>query len=149
MRIHNFIIDELRLDPYEFNLLSILLNNSNPISLSGLEKKVSFSKGKILKTIQSLKDKDLIVIDENISDKEVFNALSNGRLHKKGCMFCGYDKSFLDKHHYPIRAKYSGTQTISICSNCHREFHYMADYSKKYNASSSLTEKIKKYSKGK
>lgn len=138
MKIYNFMIDKLKLDPYEFNLLSIFLNTSIPIPLSRIEDKVSFSKTKILKTINSLKDKDLIVVEDNIDDEEVFKALSNGFEYNNGCVLCGYNKSFLDKHHYPIRAKDGGDKTISICSNCHREFHNMADYSKKYNPSVKL-----------
>lgn len=148
MEIHNFIIDELRLDAYEFNLLSIFLDDDSVISLSEIEKKVCFKKPKILKTIESLKNKDLIRIDEKISDKEVFETLNKQSCGNGGCLFCGYNKSFLDKHHYPKRAKDGGTSTISICSNCHREFHYMADYSKKYRPSTSLLLKISAYEQG-
>ena len=61
------------------------------------------------------------------TDCEVFEML-NIKNSKKGCLFCGYDKCYLDKHHYPIRKKYCGTDTINLCANCHREFHYFADY---------------------
>jgi hypothetical protein len=60
-------------------------------------------------------------------DDFVYEKLKSGQFIK-GCHFCGYDKSALDEHHYPIRAKDGGTETISICANCHREFHTLADY---------------------
>lgn len=64
------------------------------------------------------------------SDKEVFEIISKGITYEDGCFFCGYSKSYLDKHHYPIRAKDGGKDTIDICSNCHREFHELADFNR-------------------
>ena len=56
------------------------------------------------------------------SDEEAFKLL-NKKNSKRGCLFCGYDKYVLDQHHYPIRRKDSGTETITLCPNCHRAFH--------------------------
>ena len=89
----------------------------------------------IKRRCNKLKQKRLIEISK-ISDKQAFDALNNGYL--KGCLFCGYNKSFLDKHHYPIRVKDKGTETIEICSNCHREFHTMTDYERFYKATSKI-----------
>lgn len=131
--IYNNIIDNLHLNPYEFQLLNILINQKGVISLSEITKKVTFSKAKILRTLTDLEKDGYIKTSKKISDYEAFNILKNGKeLHKKGCLFCGYNKCFLDEHHYPIRAKDNGSETISICSNCHREFHYITDYSKNY-----------------
>lgn len=61
-----------------------------------------------------------------LTDEQAYEELNNG--YVRGCRFCGYDRSFLDKHHYPVRAAQGGTDTINICANCHREFHQMTDY---------------------
>lgn len=132
MIIYNHIVDNLRLDPYEFQILNILINEKDILSLSDICKKVSFSKSKVIKTISCIEKKGYITIQEKISDLTAYSMLKDTNIHKTGCLFCGYNKSFLDEHHYPIRAKDGGTNTISICSNCHREFHYITDYSKKY-----------------
>lgn len=58
------------------------------------------------------------------TDEEVFNYL-NLKNSSTGCLFCGYNKYTLDRHHYPIRAKDGGTETITLCPNCHRAFHYL------------------------
>ena len=133
MMVPNQIIDNNILDPFEFQIIVILMNEKEFISLSELEEYVTFSKPKILKTIKSLKNKHILSVSGELSDEEAYKRLNiKNNTSKNGCLFCGYNNSFLDKHHYPIRSKDNGKQTISICSNCHREFHYLTDYSKRY-----------------
>jgi len=67
------------------------------------------------------------VLKNKYTDEEVYNKL-NQKNSQTGCLFCGYDKSPLDKHHYPVRKADGGEETIPICANCHREFHQLADY---------------------
>lgn len=88
------------------------------------------SKNSVSRTINSLIKKDYIEKKINYSDDEVFNILKKSNLYEKCCIFCGYSKSTLDEHHYPIRAKNGGTKTIKLCANCHREFHELADYNR-------------------
>ena len=71
-------------------------------------------------------DKGYITITKG-NDKEIFNKLNRLNDRSGGCLFCGYRKSFAHKHHYPIRKADGGTETISICPNCHSEFHLLAD----------------------
>lgn len=40
------------------------------------------------------------------------------------CEWCKVKTTVLNNHHYPILKSKGGTETISICSNCHNEFHY-------------------------
>jgi hypothetical protein len=61
-----------------------------------------------------------------INDQEAYEYLKKGEF-KYGCYFCGYNRSPLDAHHYPVRAKDGGAETINICANCHREFHQLTD----------------------
>jgi hypothetical protein len=37
------------------------------------------------------------------------------------CPLCGYEGYSMDEHH--IHGRKTSAQTISICSNCHREIH--------------------------
>lgn len=67
-RIPNNIIDNLRLDPYQFQILSIIIRKTDGwckvedgISLSQFQIFVSFKKNKIINTIKSLENLGLIV----------------------------------------------------------------------------------------
>jgi hypothetical protein len=62
-----------------------------------------------------------------LSDDEAYEFLKKGNFNN-GCLFCGYDNSFLDGHHYPVRRKDGGDRVIDICANCHREFHTLTDF---------------------
>ena len=39
------------------------------------------------------------------------------------CEWCGNESYVLHKHHYPILASDGGTDTVSICPNCHYAYH--------------------------
>lgn len=41
------------------------------------------------------------------------------------CGWCGINTLVLHEHHYPIPRSQDGTKTVSICPNCHYEFHTM------------------------
>ena len=43
----------------------------------------------------------------------------------KVCEWCGGKTHVLHEHHYPIPRSKGGTETVSICPNCHYEFHYL------------------------
>jgi hypothetical protein len=82
------------------------------------------SKSAVSKRISRLLN--LGLIDKKLySDREAFESLYSG--HKSGCVFCGSDSS-LERHHYPVRQKDSGVNTISLCASCHRLFHLLTDF---------------------
>ena len=75
-RIPNNIIDNLKLNPYQFQILSIIIRKTDGwckvqdgISLSQFEKLVTFSKPTIIKTINELIDLDLIDKKVNYNKK--------------------------------------------------------------------------------
>lgn len=59
------------------------------------------------------------------SDVRAMQALDNG--FKVGCIACGRLNP-IHKHHYPIRQKDGGTDTVNFCANHHFDFHKMVDY---------------------
>ena len=68
-RIPNEIIDNLRLNPYQFQIFSIIIRKTDGwckvedgISLSQFEKLVTFSKNTIIKTIKELQELNLIEV---------------------------------------------------------------------------------------
>ena len=48
-------------------------------------------------------------------------------LQRKGqgekCEWCGTKTFALQQHHYPIPRSKGGNKTVSICPNCHSEYH--------------------------
>jgi hypothetical protein len=87
--------------------------------------KINTKKG-IRKKFIELKNKGALE-KASFSDQEAYEKLKAGPFDS-GCHFCGYNTTFLDKHHFPVRASKGGTETIDLCANCHREFHHIADY---------------------
>lgn len=63
-----------------------------------------------------------------LRDKKVFPnyeyGLDGGRLK---CAWCGVQTCVLEQHHYPVAEKDGGTETVDICANCHREYHFLTD----------------------
>lgn len=43
------------------------------------------------------------------------------------CPWCGCRTMKLQAHHYPVAAKDGGTETVTICANCHYEYHALID----------------------
>ncbi len=89
------------------------------------------TKQSVIKILKELENKNLIKQEnhKSISDEEYFN--QKNKEYKNGCLFCGTNDIALDKHHYPIRRRNGGIETISLCPNCHSRFHYNTDYSQK------------------
>jgi len=88
------------------------------------------TKSAISRNISILIRKGYIRKFEYSTDIEIFQSISKGTLFKTGCVLCGYNKCTLDEHHYPIRAKNGGEDTVSLCPNCHRLFHEKADHNR-------------------
>lgn len=82
-------------------------------------------KGAISRRLSNLCDLGLV---EKVlmSDRDAYEKLNNN--HSHGCQFCGDDSSSFEQHHYPVRNKDGGTETIGLCTKCHRQFHSMTDH---------------------
>ena len=39
------------------------------------------------------------------------------------CQWCGVKTLYLQEHHYPVLKSKGGKDIVSICANCHSEFH--------------------------
>ena len=46
----------------------------------------------------------------------------------KTCEWCNYNSYVLHKHHYPIPKAKGGTEMVSICPNCHYQYHHLNCY---------------------
>ena len=59
------------------------------------------------------------------------------------CDWCKGDVVVLEEHHYPIQAKDGGTETVSICPNCHATFHHTTAYKMNMEVIKDLKNNIK------
>jgi hypothetical protein len=48
-------------------------------------------------------------------------------LHYERCSWCASPTVILHDHHYPIPRFEGGTDTVSICPQCHGEYHFLND----------------------
>lgn len=44
------------------------------------------------------------------------------------CSWCAVRTAVLERHHYPIPRSKGGTETVSICPNCHTEYHFLTQF---------------------
>lgn len=64
---------------------------------------------KLIKVITDYEEaKDIVMKMKGLGDK---------------CEWCGNKTFALQEHHYPIPKSKGGTKTVSICPNCHYEYH--------------------------
>lgn len=90
-----------------------------------------YSVRKIKKAVRLLVKQDAL-IKTDFSRKEIIRRLKNKTPQElvsssRICKWCGCRTFRLQKHHYPIAAKDGGSATVSICANCHDEYHYLRD----------------------
>lgn len=69
---------------------------------------------------------------KSTNSEDIVNILKNKNLSGFGvggsiCQWCGVNTSVLHEHHYPVPKSKGGIETVSICPNCHHEFHSMCD----------------------
>lgn len=97
------------------------------IAINNLCTLFKMSKESIHRKLNNLQRYNYLKIENQCkTDAEVYEYL-NKQNSSTGCLFCGYNEYILDQHHYPIRAKDGGTETITLCPNCHRAFHCLTD----------------------
>jgi len=41
------------------------------------------------------------------------------------CLWCEVKTPVLEEHHFPISKAEGGKEIVSICANCHREYHHL------------------------
>lgn len=125
------------LSPNEGAILCVLNSRNEKLTTQELVAALPILRNK-KKTLQNkmnkLADKKIIT-QRKYTDEEVYHQLRKGNFSENSCHFCGIDDLILHSHHYPVRNKDGGTNTIKLCPNCHTRFHMIADYDKQYRFS--------------
>lgn len=107
-----------------------LLDFKHIYNIQMLSNKMPYFNSKtILRIIERLQASEAIRLVE-IDDKRKVEFLISKDLNGYGvgnlaCGWCGINTLVLHEHHYPIPRSQDGTKTVSICPNCHYEFHTM------------------------
>lgn len=63
------------------------------------------------------------IVNESLYEQIKTDILDKKSDGDKVCEWCGCQTTILHNHHYPIPKRKGGKKTVSICSNCHSEFH--------------------------
>jgi hypothetical protein len=106
------------------NILPSATNLSDQIGLSVRrvhEILRELSKARLVHKNPVIEESDAVLL---LKDKNSGTGLSVAALH---CTWCRTATVRLHEHHYPVRKKDGGTETVSICPNCHSEFHALTD----------------------
>lgn len=125
--------------------IKIYENAYYPTSLSMSEKMYLG----VFEKCQNIKKTDLIMLTQvsEVTLKRMKNKLQKAGLLKKvvftpesakqfvinhahsglKCEWCGKESYILHKHHFPIPRSKGGTNTVSICPNCHSTYHYIME----------------------
>lgn len=114
-----------------------------PIDLAIKYKKGFFPIWKHLLGVTPLRNSDLkrlykygVVEKINYTEEQVVTILKSKSPQKvdRGkcslfdiCDWCQAETYSLHKHHYPIKRSKGGQRTVSICPNCHYEFHALME----------------------
>lgn len=88
------------------------------------------SKESLARTLKDLENMGLISF-EVLTQENIVHQLKNKKLYGRGigdriCEWCNCRTLVRHAHHFPIPRKDGGKLTVNICTNCHREYHYLA-----------------------
>lgn len=81
------------------------------------------SKSTIKRSIANIKAEGYL--QERSCDPESLRerVINSHHLKNKYCEWCKGQSIVLHEHHYPIPKRLGGTETVSICPNCHYGYH--------------------------
>ena len=119
------IYDEYTYDKrLEYNLPDILYLSMRKQWKERAEEKflIYYSKETLKRVKKRLREKGFI--NDKPLDAEYIKKKTIELSHKGlKCEWCGKEAYTLHEHHYPIPKAKGGTETVSICPNCHYTFH--------------------------
>ncbi len=119
------------------------LDFNEAIVLDGIKKMISYNGGFSIamvannelpfycmdttkRCIDSLKEKEVLKKKFTTDNYKEIKELMLSNLNNGGykCEWCGNKTNIIHEHHYPVPKRLGGTDTVSICPNCHYEFHF-------------------------
>lgn len=139
-----FIFD-MDLEPYEFRLYVHLKrrtdNDMGQATTRELAKQCNMSIGATVNSRIKLQEKGLLKIRPGMTPEMARAACEDKKPQYftetqpgvnsllRTCKWCRCTTVAIQEHHYPIPKSEGGTETVSICANCHAEFHKLVSES--------------------
>ena len=111
----------------EYFIIDIVSKFGSAATVSNMAETLGLSKGAVSNIVNSLISRGYFS-RFRLSDQDALSEITkHGGPYKLGCYACGFSR-YLHNHHYPVRQKDGGSQTIPLCPGCHSEFHQYADH---------------------
>lgn len=120
--------NDLGISADEYCLLDLISKFPEQCTYRNISDTLGYSIGAISGMVNRLIASEYLT-RQQYSDNEALMAIqqSGGGPHNHGCIACSNTRN-IHQHHYPVRAKDGGVQTIPLCANCHSDFHGLADH---------------------
>lgn len=127
-------VQDRGLNVHEFRLYVHLKrrydNNMPPISVRELASRCNMSIGSVVRAKQGLVDKGLVAVSGGMTATEAMAwcQIKQGQVvghtpSLRQCKWCKGETLIFHEHHFPISKQEGGAETVSICPNCHHEYH--------------------------
>jgi len=118
---------KLNISGNEYCIIDIVSKFGGAATVSNMSETLGLSKGAVSNIVNSLISRGYFS-RLRLSDQDALSKIiKRGRPYNSGCYACGFSR-YLHNHHYPVRQKDGGSQTIPLCPDCHSEFHQYADH---------------------
>lgn len=98
-----------------------LIKQNPNYTIDYLAETTNFSKKTINKCLDLLINENKITLE--VLEPQVIKSMSLKLQKDKKCEWCNEYVAFLEEHHYPIPKRNGGDKVVSICPNCHTNFH--------------------------
>lgn len=120
------------LDNCKYITLDELQNGRKNKSGTRLDDGTGLSKPTVIDGVKRGIAHKYIVKESPVSPNEIVNILKTKipqhfPMGNDLCNWCNGRTLKLQAHHFPIAEKDGGTDTVTICANCHFEYHILAD----------------------
>jgi phage replication O-like protein O len=107
---------------------------SEQLSIAELEAMTGMSRQGVLNGLNDAIESGIIERLDGLDNEDAIDIIQSKRPQQfpraiagKVCVWCQGTTIKLHKHHFPISRASGGEETISICPNCHVEFHTLVD----------------------
>lgn len=126
-------LERLNLPLHEYRLFFRLSNRwqsgKSREPVGDLARGCQMSEVQVREAVKGLTKKGLVK-ERHLTQQEIKEIVANKKPQNLSvgslvCEWCKGSTLVLEKHHYPVPKKEGGEETVSICGNCHAEFHFL------------------------
>jgi hypothetical protein len=126
-KILSEVKSSLGISSNEYCIIDIVSKFGSVATVSNMSETLGLSKGAVSNIVNSLISRGYLSRFLFSDQASLNQIIKHGGPYNSGCYACGFNR-YIHRHHYPVRQKDGGTQTIPLCQDCHSEFHQYADH---------------------